>query len=50
MKVEINKDELVLLMASLDLFAHDDTGYVSDFYDDCMALYNRLLKTYEEGK
>lgn len=44
MKVEITRDERVLLMAALYVFSEDEsTGCKSPFYDECMALYNRLL-------
>ena len=51
MKIEINRDERVLLMAALSAFAEDEhIEYKSPFYDECMALYNRLLNGEEEGK
>ena len=49
MKVEITRDERVLLMAALSVFAEDESiGYKSSFYDECMALYNRLLDGEDE--
>ena len=50
MKVEITRDEQVLLMAALTAFAEDERiDYKSPFYDECMALYYRLLNGEEEG-